>query len=95
MSTQRHAELLDSLSRLILELGVGKRLPPQDQLAKRYKVSRTLLREALVILEYLGVIRMKTKSGTHVTDPLSWAVSNNALKKLQIDMIYRQQEDLQ
>jgi len=92
MSTQRHAELLDSLSKLVIELGVGVRLPPQSELAKHYKVSRTLLREALVILEYLGVIHVKPKSGTRITDPLSWAVSNNQLKKLQIDMIYRQEQ---
>lgn len=91
MSTKRHAELLDGLSQMILNMGAGQIIAPQEQLAVQFKVSRTLLREALVILEYFGVIRMKPKSGTRIADPRSWYVSNEQVKTLQAKMLAKEQ----
>ena len=40
-------------------LGAGDRLPPERELATRFQVSRTSVREALRVLEALGIVRVR------------------------------------
>lgn len=47
-------------------------LPPQDVLAKQLKVSRSPLREALVILRFCNVLSMRPKTGTRVSPRSEW-----------------------
>ncbi|MCB8883175.1 FadR family transcriptional regulator [Acidisoma cellulosilytica] len=47
---------------------IGEALPPQRDLAKTLKVSRSSLREALSILEAFGVLRTIPRQGTIVAD---------------------------
>ncbi len=44
----------------------GGRLPPERELAERYGVSRPTIREAIVALEALGQVKVKTGSGVYV-----------------------------
>lgn len=46
----------------------GLRLPAQRELSERLKVSRSSLREALPVLETLGLLRTEPGRGTFVTD---------------------------
>lgn len=48
------------------ELAAGSRLPSQRVLSSRYAVSRASLREALLMLETLGLIRTEPGRGTFV-----------------------------
>jgi GntR family transcriptional repressor for pyruvate dehydrogenase complex len=41
------------------DLAAGERLPSEAELAERYEVSRTSIREALRVLETFGVVRIK------------------------------------
>lgn len=50
------------------ELKAGDRLPPELELVKIFKVSRGTIREALKNLEVLGLITIKTGSGTFIKD---------------------------
>ena len=50
----------------------GGRLPPERELAERFKVSRPTIREAIIALEVLGHVQVKTGSGIY-------ALENNAL----------------
>lgn len=67
---------LDKLLELVFELKEGGLLPPQDQLSERFDVSRTVLREAIAVLGYLGVLSVKPKRGTLVNPPSHWIFVN-------------------
>lgn len=49
----------------------GDRLPPERQLAADLFVSRSLLREALIMLEIEGVVEVRPGSGVYVSQSLS------------------------
>jgi len=51
------------------ELKKGERIPSQRILSERFKVSRPTLREALLTLETLGLVRTLPARGTYVVDP--------------------------
>ena len=48
------------------EFPVGGRLPPERELAERFKVSRPTIREAIIALETLDRVQVKTGSGIYV-----------------------------
>ncbi len=62
--------VLEKLQRLIEEgeYPPGGRLPPERELAKRFKVSRPTVREAIIALEALEKVEVKTGSGVYVLD---------------------------
>lgn len=45
---------------------VGEKLPTERQLAEKFKVGRTVIREALIFLEIYGFIEIKKSSGIYV-----------------------------
>ncbi len=47
---------------------VGGRLPPERELAERFNVSRPTIREAIIALEVLGRVQVKTGSGIYVRE---------------------------
>lgn len=47
----------------------GSRLPPERDLAERFSVSRLTVREAIIALEVLNRVRVKTGSGVYVKEP--------------------------
>lgn len=53
--------ILDQLEQAILDghISAGDRLPPERQLAEQFSASRTSVREAVRVLEALGVARVK------------------------------------
>jgi GntR family transcriptional repressor for pyruvate dehydrogenase complex len=59
-------EILDQIKEMMLQerLTVGQRIPPEIRLAESLGVSRSSLREALRILDVLGIIESKTGEGT-------------------------------
>jgi len=57
--------VVNEIKKLILERN-PVRLPSENQLAQRYGVSRTIIREALRILEYEGITHTVQGSGTYV-----------------------------
>jgi DNA-binding FadR family transcriptional regulator len=50
------------------ELRVGEKLPPERELAERFNVSRPSLREALRVMEVMGLLERKPGGGSIVTD---------------------------
>ncbi|MEA4965247.1 MAG: FadR/GntR family transcriptional regulator [Oscillospiraceae bacterium] len=50
------------------EWEAGARLPTEAQLAERFDVSRSTIREAVKSLQIAGILRSRTGSGTYVAD---------------------------
>lgn len=50
------------------EFPAGGRLPPERELAERFKVSRPTIREAVIALEALDRVQVKTGSGIYVLE---------------------------
>lgn len=48
-------------------ISVGERIPPERKLADELGVSRTVIREAMVYLELIGVAEIRKGSGVYVT----------------------------
>lgn len=69
-----HAQVVDELGRSIIagEYPVGATLPGDLDLAQRFKVSRTVLREAMKTLAAKGLIVPRARIGTRVTPKNQW-----------------------
>ena len=69
-----HAQVVDELGREIISghYPVGTTLPGDHDLAQRFKVSRTVLREAMKTLAAKGLIVPRARIGTKVTPQNQW-----------------------
>lgn len=63
-----YRRILDKMIQLIEsgEYPAGGRLPPERELAERFSVSRPTVREAIIALEALNRVKVKTGSGVYV-----------------------------
>ena len=68
--TKVYEEVADRIRRLIAEgrLKAGDRLPPERELAERFGVSRTSVRDAIRALEMIGLLEPRQGDGTVVLD---------------------------
>ena len=69
-STRIYEEIVRQVKQLIAEgrLKTGDRLPPERELAEKFVVSRTSVREALRALESLGFIEIRAGEGAFVRE---------------------------
>lgn len=69
-----HAQVVDEMGKAIVsgEFPVGSILPGDPELALRFKVSRTVLREAMKTLAAKGLIVPRARIGTRVTVKNQW-----------------------
>jgi DNA-binding FadR family transcriptional regulator len=76
-----YRQIADQIAALIErgEYGVGKRLPPERDLAKQLGVSRPSVREALIALEVEGYVEVRVGSGVYVAGPRPKSPANEAL----------------
>ncbi|WIX88269.1 FCD domain-containing protein [Amycolatopsis sp. DG1A-15b] len=68
-----HARIVGELGRLIVEgvLGDGQPLVPEE-LGRRFSASRTVVREALRVLESKGMVTARPRVGTWTLPPEAW-----------------------
>src|SRR6184192_4462901 len=69
-STRIYEEIVRQVKAMIAEarLKGGDRLPPERDLAEKFVVSRTSVREALRALESLGLVEIRPGEGTFVRE---------------------------
>ena len=71
-----YEQIADSMEEMIFEGGIDDmRLPTEFELAEKYEVSRSVIREALKILNERGLVSMRAGDGTYVNIPKSEAIS--------------------
>ena len=71
-----HAHIVDTLGRDIVSGAMlpGSTLPGDAELLERFRVARTVLREAMKTLAAKGLIVSRTRIGTKVTDRQTWSL---------------------
>lgn len=69
-STRIYEEIVRQIKTMIAEgrLASGDRLPPERELAEKFLVSRTSVREALRALESLGLVEIRPGEGTFIRE---------------------------
>src|SRR5437879_8111842 len=69
-NTRIYAEVASQIQRLIADgrLRPGDHLPPERELAERFGVSRTSVRDAIRVLELMGLLEPRQGEGTVVRD---------------------------
>lgn len=69
----RHARIVDELGRLIVSgaFGTGQPIVPED-IGRRFAASRTVVREALRVLESKGMVAARPRVGTWTRPPEQW-----------------------
>jgi GntR family transcriptional repressor for pyruvate dehydrogenase complex len=69
-STRIYEEIVRQIKTMIAEgrLASGDRLPPERELAEKFLVSRTSVREALRALESLGLVEIRPGEGTFICE---------------------------
>lgn len=73
MTTGLHADLLDRLGRLLADGAVAPgTVLRAEELETRFGVSRTVVREAVRVLESMGLVRSRRRVGTVVAAPEEW-----------------------
>lgn len=74
-----HTQLVDFIGKAIVsgEFAEGATLPHDVDLAKRFSVSRTVVREAMKTLAAKGLVAARTRVGTWVTDRENWNLFDN------------------
>ncbi len=62
-------KIIKQLKQLIVsgQLKPGDRLPPERVLAEKFGVGRSFVREAILKLEFYGLLKTSPKSGTYVS----------------------------
>ncbi|WP_262386704.1 HTH-type transcriptional repressor NanR [Roseobacter fucihabitans] len=66
-------DVLDALSLMIERagLGIGDRLPPEVEIAKKLNVGRSKVREALIAWQNMGIVTRNKKAGTRLAAEVS------------------------
>ena len=72
-----HESVAEQLRDAVLDgrFAVGKRLPPERELALEFQVNRTSVREAIKVLEGLGLVRVRQGAGAIVQPLTQWSLS--------------------
>jgi GntR family transcriptional repressor for pyruvate dehydrogenase complex len=75
--TRLYEEIAEQIRERIAsgQLRPGERLPPERELAAQFGVSRALVRQALTVLQTVGIIESRIGNGTYVQRPPSWSVA--------------------
>lgn len=92
-ATRRHsrplsADIADDIAREFIWSGAvvaGEHLPPEKELSRLYGASRVTVREALLVLQYVGLVEMRHGIGTIVL-PRPHAVTHGLDRLGSIDM---------
>jgi GntR family transcriptional repressor for pyruvate dehydrogenase complex len=67
------------------ELAVGDKLPTERELVKQFQVSRTVVREAIKILQQKGLVGVYPGRGTFIVDSMSQSVQDSLGLLIQSD----------
>ena len=90
MGVVRHKEVLDALGQRIVDgvLAPGEAVTLAEICAE-FGVSRTVAREAMRILEQLGMVRPRPRVGIVVQDSVGWSQYSPRVVRWHLDGVHR------
>ncbi|MDE0591463.1 FCD domain-containing protein [Halocynthiibacter sp. C4] len=91
-ATGSKRDVLEALSLMIerAQLGVGDRLPPEVEIAKKLNVGRSKVREALVAWQNMGIVTRNKKAGTRLAaEVFSQAIHLPLTVKIEAESLLR------
>ncbi|MDR2095839.1 MAG: FadR family transcriptional regulator [Treponema sp.] len=86
--TNLYEQIADTLEQAIIRSNspLGK-LPSEQELAKRFQVSRTVIREALKVLKERGLIQSRNGEGSYISKPNTDTISSAVNRLVRMDNI--------
>jgi GntR family transcriptional repressor for pyruvate dehydrogenase complex len=86
--TNLYEQIADTLEHAIIRsIKDVEKLPSEQELSKRFNVSRTVIREALKVLKERGLIQSRNGEGSYMCKPNSDTVSSAIGRIIQMDNI--------
>lgn len=81
-------QIADTLEQAIINSDIkAEKLPPEQELSGRFKVSRTVIREALKILKERGLIDSRSGGGSYLSRPNTDSISSVLNRIIRMDNI--------
>ncbi len=82
-----HEQVAKTLSLSIIrrELEPGSLIPNEDELCQQFDVSRTVIREAIRIMDARGLVEVRPRIGTRICPPSKWALTDPTLLAWQLE----------
>lgn len=71
---KRYEQVVESLEKVIMRSDPDVKLPPEQELAERFGVSKAVIREALTVLKDRGLVQSRNGDGSYVSKPNTDAV---------------------
>ncbi|MDR1058350.1 MAG: FadR family transcriptional regulator [Treponema sp.] len=86
--TNLYEQIAETLEQAIIGSEIkAEKLPSEQELSKRFDVSRTVIREALKVLKERGLIRSRNGGGSYVSKPGAGTISSAINRIVQMDNI--------
>jgi GntR family transcriptional repressor for pyruvate dehydrogenase complex len=86
--TNLYEQVADTLERAIIKSELkAEKLPSEQELSKRFQVSRTVIREALKVLKERGLIESRNGEGSYISKPNTDTVSSVINRIIRMDNI--------
>lgn len=73
---KRYEQVVESLEKVIMRSAPDEKLPPEQTLAERFSVSKSVIREALTVLKDRGLVQSRNGDGSYVSKPNTDTVVN-------------------
>ncbi len=71
---KRYEQVVESLEKVLMRSTPDAKLPPEQELAERFGVSKPVIREALTVLKERGLVQSRNGDGSYVSRPNTDAV---------------------
>lgn len=84
-----YARVIDKVKKMILsgELKPGEKLPPEREFAEKLEVSRNSVREAIRIMDMMGIVSSQQGSGNYVTCEFQKSITETMAMMFAMDQV--------
>jgi DNA-binding FadR family transcriptional regulator len=85
--TNLYEQIVDALEGVIVQSNVEEKLPSEQELSRRFGVSKAVIREAMKVLKDRGLIQSRNGDGSYISRPGSGSVANAVNRIIKMDNI--------